>query len=150
MNKTARWLLYVSAYTALLGVPLLFLPRRISLIHYAPHEEPWLRITGMCFLAFSYFNFVAFRERSLAMIQTLIICKLAFFIYVVILLLLGHTRLLYLVAGMLLVGIIGPFLTYCRERREYDLDVRDKLPKTSRWNLYVASYTAVFGFGAAL
>src|SRR5260370_14711949 len=113
MRKTTLWNLYVAAYTLIFGAPLLFFPTKIPLISFAAHEEAWVRITGMCLLAFSFFNLVIRWEFAGSTMQTGFFCQAGFVAVLSILVWAGYTPLLYVIIWILLVGFIGSSLTLC-------------------------------------
>lgn len=118
MNATRRWMLYVAAYTCILGLPLLLAPNlMIPYLGFKPTEEPWVRFAGMFLLALTYLSIAIYRSHSRKMLFASIIMRSWFFGVVLTMALAGHPRGLYLIAGIILIGVIGSSWSYYNEIR---------------------------------
>lgn len=118
MNDALRWQLYVCAYTLLFGLPLLLAPDlALPLMGFAPEPGPWTHLAGMFLLTLSALSFGIFRTRAIALIpfsigvRMFIVSVLAALAYA------GHPPILYAMAGIVLVGVLGSILACRGERR---------------------------------
>jgi hypothetical protein len=150
MDKSRIWTLYISVYTFVVGVPLLFFTEKARFVSFYPGEKIWVRFAGMVFLAFSYFNVVLYRNRLDSLIRVSFICQAIFAGVTGIIAFVTDSRVLSILAAILFIGTIGSILT-CRADSKSQLPKEYKrMPKTSFWNLYVAGYTGLFGIGPLL
>jgi hypothetical protein len=108
-----RWQLYVTTYTALLGLPLLLVPNAvIPYLGFNPTEEVWVRLTGGLLLALSYVTFTIYRKRISDMIAPSVHVRSGLFIALVALGALGYPPFLFVMAAIVLVGIIGTLVSH--------------------------------------
>jgi hypothetical protein len=147
MKKTGFWSLYVSAYAFAVGVPLLTFPALVPFVSFTENDEVWVRISAMCFIAFAYFNLVIYRERYPSIIRANIVNQGMFAVMMLYLISRYENPALYVVAGIVFVGLAGSILTYRAERPSYVERPIVKMLRTSFWNGYVAAYTFVYGLG---
>jgi len=150
MRKTSRWNLYVAGYTLLCGVPLLFFPHRVPFISYTPNDEVWVRLCGMCLLAFAFYNFFISRERQAGIVLASIINQFVFGVVFAVWAFLRATPMLYAVSGVVLLGALGAALSFRKERLTHVPEPLEKMPRTAGWNLYVTGYTLVYGLATAV
>jgi hypothetical protein len=116
--KAGRWQLYVATYTFLLGLPLLVFPNAvIPLLGFAPTEEPWVRIAGMFLLGLTIISFGTFRSPTAGSIRGSIIVRIWFIVVLVALAAAGYPWSLYLIATIVLIGVIGSAHAYVTETR---------------------------------
>lgn len=126
MCKTRLWQLYVATYTSILGLPLLFFPNKIiPLLGFAPTEEPWVRLVGMFLLALSYLSIVIYREGNVPYLRASIFIRAWFFVVLLTMALAGYAWGLYLIAGIVLIGVIGSASAYCVEIRHLKEERRE-------------------------
>ncbi len=112
MNGTPfRWMLYVSAYTALLGVPFLFFPNAVlPALGFNATPEPWVRLCGTLLLAFSAITFNIRRLRIEAMLIPSMFVRSGIALVLVVLGLSGYP-FFFVMAGVVLFGVLGTFLS---------------------------------------
>jgi hypothetical protein len=64
-----KWQLYIATYTALLGIPLLFFPKKvIPMMGFDPamvDEGPFVQLTGMFLLCLTLITFRAYGKKRL-------------------------------------------------------------------------------------
>ena len=107
-RRCAAWQAYVSAYTAVFGLPLLLAPGwAVPLLGFGPAAEPWPRLVGMLLLGFSMVSAMIWREPTLALVRVSTAVR-AFFAGVLLLLALRFgPRFLFLMFAIVLVGVVG-------------------------------------------
>ena len=127
MPTMRLWQLYVATYTLILGLPLLFFPNKIiPLLGFAPTEEPWVRLVGMFLLALSYLSIVIYREGNVPYQRVSIFIRAWFFVVLLTMALAaGYAWGLYLIAGIVLIGVIGSASAYCVEIRHLKEERRE-------------------------
>ncbi|MBL6935800.1 MAG: hypothetical protein ISR48_10355 [Alphaproteobacteria bacterium] len=71
-DKAFYWQLYISTYTALLGIPFLFFPKQIlPLMGFDPmmdDQGPFVRLTGMFLLSLTLITFRIWQKRTEEMV----------------------------------------------------------------------------------
>lgn len=103
-----RWMLYVTAYTAGLGLPLLVFPDAVlPVLDFRPTHEPWVRLTGTLLLALSFITFTIYRKRIAAMLVPTVIVRLGIVLVLLALGLSGQPPFLFVMAAIVLIGVIG-------------------------------------------
>lgn len=89
------WQLYISTYTALLGIPLLFFPRlALPLIGFDPamaDEGPFVRLTGLFLLGLTMITFRIWQKKTEEMVLGTVFLRL------------------FIIATLMIVGISGGF-----------------------------------------
>jgi hypothetical protein len=148
--KVRFWALYVSAYTFILGVSLLFFLDRAPLVHFSSGDRIWVQFAGMVFVAYSYFNVVLFRERLRNLLNVTFVCQAIFAAVTAVTAFVIDSRGLYVVAAVLVLGTIGSTLSSKDESNAEMASQTTRMPRTRFWNLYVALYTGFFGVGPLL
>jgi len=110
-TKAFYWQLYISTYTALLGIPLLFFPKSvIPMMGFDPSmvdEGPFVRLTGMFLLGLTLITFRVWQKKTEEMVLGTVILRTLF---IITLLVLGITEgfpFLYIMAGVVGFGMIG-------------------------------------------
>lgn len=117
--RAAAWQLYVMAYTAFFGAPLLVLPTfMVELLGFPPTDPLWVRFTGMFLLAFSYLSFLIHRQQNEVFLRASIVIRAAFALIVVSLALVGNPPFLWVMAAIIILGVAGSWWGYRRDRRE--------------------------------
>ncbi len=112
MPKNAfYWQLYISMYTALLGIPLLFFPKSVILLMgFDPSmvdEGPFVRLTGMFLLSLTLITFRIWQKKTEEMVLGTVIVRL--FITIT-LLIIGITEgfpFLFIMIGIIGFGVLG-------------------------------------------
>jgi hypothetical protein len=109
------WQLYISTYTALLGVPLLFFPKSIlPLIGFLPSmvdESPFVRLTGMFLLSLTLVTFRIWQKKTEVMILGTVMLRLFIIITLLIVGVTGGFPFLYFMAAVVGIGVIGTLWT---------------------------------------
>jgi len=121
MPKNAfYWQLYISMYTALLGIPLLFFPKSVILLMgFDPSmvdEGPFVRLTGMFLLSLTLITFRIWQKKTEEMVLGTVIVRL--FITIT-LLIIGITEgfpFLFIMIGIIGFGVLGTLWSLCNTR----------------------------------
>ncbi len=111
-RTTYRWMLYVTAYSAGLGLPLLVVPNTVlPLLGFETTREPWVRVAAALLVALSFITFTIHRKRIAEMIVPTVFVRL--WIAAVLLLLgsAGYPPFLFVMAGIVLIGVVGTLLS---------------------------------------
>ncbi len=120
MHRTLRWQLYVVAYTFLFGLPLLLAPEPVvPLLGFQPTREPWARLVGMFLLALSYISFIIWRQGISSMLPHSMLVRAFFSVVLLVMALSGNPPFLYVMSGIVMIGVLGPSISYLVERRTY-------------------------------
>jgi hypothetical protein len=114
MSRTSFvWMLYVTGYTALLGLPLLFFPNAvIPYLGFNSTDEPWVRLTGGLMLALSYITLTIYRKQITPMLIPSVHVRSGLILVLVALGAMGYPPFLFVMAGIVLVGVIGTLVSY--------------------------------------
>ena len=112
MPKNAfLWQLYISTYTALLGIPLLFFPKStIPLMGFDPamvDEGPFVRLTGMFLLSLTLITFRIWQKKTEEMVLGTILVRLFIILTLLIVALTGGFPFLYIMIAVVGIGVIG-------------------------------------------
>ena len=79
-TNTFKWQLYISAYTALLGIPLLFFPESgIPLMGFDPDmavEGPFVQLTGMFLLSLTLITFRIWQKKTAEMVLGTVVVRI--------------------------------------------------------------------------
>ena len=112
MVKSFVWMLYVTAYTLLLGLPLLLFPNAVlPLIGFNTTEEPWVRLVGGL-LALSYITLTIYRKQIRDMLIPSAGVRSGIIAVLVTLGYTGGHPFFYVVAAIMLIGVLGTFASY--------------------------------------
>jgi len=105
------WQLYIATYTALLGIPFLFFPRAvIPSIGFDPamvDEGPFVRLTGMFLLCLTMVTFRVWQKKIEPMVLGTVILRLFIIITLVSVGLTGGFPFLFVMAGVVGIGVVG-------------------------------------------
>lgn len=105
---TYRWMLYVTAYTVLLGLPLLLFPNvLLPLLGFRTTGEPWVRIAAALLVGLSFLTFTIYRRRVAEMIVPTMFVRLWIAGVLIVLGFSGYPAFLFVMAGAVLVGVVG-------------------------------------------
>ena len=107
------WQLYISTYTALLGIPLLFFPRiflpMIGFDAAIAEASPFVRLTGMFLLGLTLITFRIWQKKIEVMILGTVFVRLFIFTTLLAVGFSGGFPFLFLMAGVVGVGVAGTF-----------------------------------------
>ena len=110
-NATYRWMLYVTAYTALLGIPLLLFPNAVlPPLGFSPTGEPWVRLVGALLLALSGITLTINRKRISEMIVPSVFIRSWLILVLLALGIAGYPRFFFVMAAIVLIGVVGTAL----------------------------------------
>ena len=114
MSRTSFvWMLYVTAYTTLLGLPLLLFPNAvIPYLGFNPTDEPWVRLTGGLLLALGYITFTIYRKQIAAMLIPSVQVRSGIILVLLALGAFGYPPFLFVMAGIVLIGVVGTLVSY--------------------------------------
>ncbi len=105
------WQLYIAGYTALLGLPLLFIPGLvIPLIGFDPamaEEGPFVHLTGMFLLCLTLITFRIWQKKIEEMVLGTVIIRTFIIIVLFAVGITGGFPFLYIMIGVVGVGVIG-------------------------------------------
>lgn len=112
MPKTAFfWQLYISAYTALLGIPLLLFPKStIPLMGFDPlmvDEGPFVRLTGMFLLCLTLITFRIWQKKTEEMVLGTVLVRIFIILTLLVVALTGGFPFLYIMIAVVGIGVIG-------------------------------------------
>lgn len=145
MQKTRLVHLYVTVYTAVLGVTFLLFPRWVPAIEFAPGDLVWVRVTGMCLLGYSFFNQVLSRACHIPSMRANVLNQAIGTVSVGALALSTDSAPIDAIALVVLIGFVAMAVCFALEHRAFVPPRLPVLPLTSRWNWYVAGYTGIYG-----
>ena len=108
LEKFFVWQLYVMTYSLFLGLPLLLFPNALlQMIGFNTTDEPWVRVVGGMLLALPYITFTIYRKRIKEMILPTIAVRSGLVVVLVTLGFTGGYPAFYVIAEIVLVGVIG-------------------------------------------
>jgi len=114
-KKAFYWQLYISAYTALLGIPLLFFPKSvIPILGFDPamvDEGPFVRLTGMFLLGLTLITFRIWQKKTEEMVLGTVILRTFFIITLLVVGITGGFPFLFIMSGVVGLGVIGTLWT---------------------------------------
>lgn len=117
-TKVFYWQLYISTYTALLGIPLLFFPKAvIPMMGFDTamvDEGPFVRLTGMFLLGLTLITFRVWQKKTEEMVLGTVILRTFFIITLLIVAISGGFPFLYIMVGIVGFGVIGTLWTLGR------------------------------------
>ena len=117
-TKAFYWQLYISTYTALLGIPLLFFPKSvIPMMGFDPtmvDAGPFVRLTGMFLLGLTLITFRVWQKKTEEMVLGTVILRTFFIITMLVLAITGGFPFLYIMIGVVGFGVIGTLWTLGR------------------------------------
>lgn len=119
MKASYWWQLYITAHTWLFGIPFLFFPNQVlPWIGYEPTNEPWIRLAGMLFLVIGSTAITVFRHNIREMLLPSISIRLLVIVILAYLGMLSNSFFLYILAGIILIGVVGSSVCYYTELSE--------------------------------
>lgn len=108
-----RWQLYVTTYATVLGLPLLLVPNAVlPYLGFTPTDEPWVRLTGGFLLGLAYITLTVYRKRIDAMVIPSVHVRAGIILVLVALGALGYPPFLFVMALIVLVGVIGTLVSH--------------------------------------
>jgi hypothetical membrane protein len=111
-RATFGWMLYVTAYAAGLGLPLLVAPNvLLPFLGFETTREPWVRLAAALLLALAFITFTIYRKRVAEMIVPTVFVRLGLAAVLVGLGLAGYPPFLFVMAGIVLIGVVGTLLS---------------------------------------
>lgn len=117
-TKVFYWQLYISTYTALLGIPLLFFPKSvIPMMGFDPSmvdEGPFVRLTGMFLLGLTLITFRVWQKKTEEMVLGTVILRTFFIITLLVVGITGGFPFLFIMIGVVGFGVIGTLWTLGR------------------------------------
>ena len=110
------WQLYITLHTWLFGFPFLFFPNQIlPFLGYETTQEPWIRVAGILFLVIGYIALGVYKNRIQVMLLSSIQARLLVVITIIILAFLSKSLFLFILAGIILLGVMGSAYCYYNE-----------------------------------
>ena len=109
--KAFYWQLYIAAYTALLGLPLLLIPKTI--IPYMGFDPamvdagPFVKLSRMFLLCLMMITFRIWQKKIAAMVVGTVIIRMFIIITLFVVGLAGGFPFLYIMIGIVGIGVIG-------------------------------------------
>jgi hypothetical protein len=117
-TKVFYWQLYISTYTALLGIPLLFFPKLvIPMMGFDPSmvdEGPFVRLTGMFLLCLTLITFRVWQKKTEEMVLGTVILRTFIIITLLVVGITGGFPFLYIMVGVVGFGVVGTLWTLGR------------------------------------
>lgn len=110
-EKTFYWQLYIATYTALLGLPLLLVPKSvIPMIGFDPSmadEGPFVRLTGMFLVCLTLVTFRIWQKKIEEMVLGTVLLRIFIIICLLIIGYSGNFPFLYFMIFVVGLGVIG-------------------------------------------
>ncbi|MBI2993405.1 MAG: hypothetical protein HYY48_04420 [Gammaproteobacteria bacterium] len=105
------WQLYISTYTALLGIPLLFLPKvSLPMIGFdaaIADGNPFVQLTGMFLLGLTLVTFRIWQKKIEVMILGTVVLRLFIIATLLVVGITGGFPFLFLMTGIVSIGVVG-------------------------------------------
>jgi len=106
-----KWQLYISFYTALLGIPLLFFPKAvIPIMGFDPamvDAAPFVQLTGMFLLSLTLITFRIWQKKTEEMVLGTVFVRLFIIVTLAVLYLNGSFPFLLMMIAVVSIGVIG-------------------------------------------
>ena len=110
-DNTFYWQLYISTYTALLGIPFLFMPGPVlPLMGFEPTQVesgPFVRLTGMFLLSLTVITFRIWQKRISDMVLGTIVVRVFIIATLLVVGLTGGFPFLLIMAAVVAIGVVG-------------------------------------------
>jgi hypothetical protein len=110
-DMTFRWQLYIATYTATLGIPLLFFPKRvIPWMGFDPalaDAAPFVHLTGMFLLCLTLITFRIWQKRIEEMVVGTVILRIFIILTLAIVGAVGGFPFLYIMIVVVGIGVVG-------------------------------------------
>ena len=117
--KAFYWQLYIATYTALLGLPLLLFPKSvIPFMGFDPamvDAGPFVRLTGMFLLCLTLITFRIWQKKTEDMVVVTVILRIFIIMTLFLVGITGGFPFLYIMIGVVGVGVIGTLLALGKE-----------------------------------
>jgi len=105
------WQLYIAAYTAILGLPLLLIPKSvIPLMGFDPamvDEGPFVRLTGMFLLCLTLVTFRIWQKKIAEMVLGTVVLRTFIIITLAVVGINGGFPFLFIMIGVVGIGVAG-------------------------------------------
>lgn len=106
-----KWQLYISFYTALLGIPFLFFPKKvIPMMGFDPSmvdAGPFVHLTGMFLLSLSLITFRIWQKKTKEMVLGTVFVRLFIILTLAVLYIAGSFPFLLIMIAVVSIGVIG-------------------------------------------
>jgi len=105
------WQLYIATYTAVLGLPLLLIPKSvIPLMGFDPamvDEGPFVRLTGMFLLCLTLVTFRIWQKKIAEMVLGTVVLRTFIIITLAVVGINGGFPFLFIMIGVVGIGVVG-------------------------------------------
>ena len=105
------WQLYIATYTAVLGLPLLLIPKSvIPLMGFNPamvDEGPFVRLTGMFLLCLTLVTFRIWQKKIAEMVLGTVVLRTFIIITLAVVGITGGFPFLFIMIGVVGIGVVG-------------------------------------------
>ena len=105
------WQLYIATYTAVLGLPLLLIPKSvIPLMGFNPamvDEGPFVRLTGMFLLCLTLVTFRIWQKKIAEMVLGTVVLRTFIIITLAVVGINGGFPFLFIMIGVVGIGVVG-------------------------------------------
>ena len=116
MQNSFLWQLYITGHTLLFGIPFLFFPNTVlPWFGYAPTTEPWIRLAGILFIVIGSTAYTVYRHRIREMLLPGINLRILVVALLVILGMRSDSVFLYILSGIVFIGVVGSAFCYYTE-----------------------------------
>ena len=109
--KAFLWQLYIASYTALLGLPLLLIPKAvIPYMGFDPamvDEGPFVRLTGMFLLCLTLVTFRIWQKKIAEMVLGTVMLRTFIIITLAVVGITGGFPFLFIMIGVVGIGVAG-------------------------------------------
>ena len=109
--KAFLWQLYIASYTALLGLPLLLIPKTVipymGLDPAMVAESPFVRLTGMFLLCLTLVTFRIWQKKTAEMILGTVMLRTFIIITLAVVGITGGFPFLFIMIGVVGIGVVG-------------------------------------------
>jgi len=110
-TQAFKWQLYISFYTALLGIPFLFFPKKvIPMMGFDPamvDAGPFVQLTGMFLLSLSLITFRIWQKKTEEMVLGTVFVRLFIILTLAVLYIAGSFPFLLIMIAVVSIGVIG-------------------------------------------
>ena len=116
MNRSFLWHLYITFHTWLFGIPFLFFPNQVlPWLGFNTTKEPWIRVAGILFMVIGASAYSVYKHKITAMLLPSIHGRIVVVITLLALAIPSNRLFLYIIAGIILTGVIGSAHSYYTE-----------------------------------
>jgi hypothetical protein len=113
MKRSFLWQLYITAHTALFGIPFLFFPNQfLPWIGFQTTHEPWIRVAGILFLVIGVMTYSVYKNQIKAMLLPGINTRAAVVLVLLYLAYQIHSLFILIMAMIILIGVVGSIFSY--------------------------------------